>query len=41
MNDSWVTVTGDDAEFIKELITRRLLGSVETPNSGDPVCSGA
>ena len=27
LNDSWVTVTGGDAEFIKELIASGLLGS--------------
>ena len=34
LNDSWVTVTGGDAKFIKELITSSLLASAETPNSG-------
>ena len=34
LNDSWVTVTGGDAEFIKELIASSLLGSAEAPNSG-------
>ena len=34
LNDSWVTVTGGDAEFIKELIASGLLGSAEAPNSG-------